>query len=243
MCVRYDGKLKTIPIPIKKGGTNLPIVHDSFVSNNMKKKLAHNFRSALIATGVGTALDYFANVSVNRAVSTSSRLRGIFSSFPCVGGHDNENLSMAQKELLLWRWRLGIGMQRIQAMMRNRTFEDPFGRMQVYPSIIKSKFASTASCTIPRCQSCELSRAHQRSPQVKRVQPNQDAEGAISRNQLQVGDFVSTDQFVCRTPGRLPRGYGREQSTSRFNGGMIYNDAASRFWAHLGGESSFSGRE
>ena len=66
MCVRHDGKLKTIPIPIDRGGTNLPIVHDSFVSNKMKKKLAHNFRSALIATGVCTALDYFANVSVNR---------------------------------------------------------------------------------------------------------------------------------------------------------------------------------
>ena len=164
----------------------MPIVHDSFVSNKMKKKLAHNFRSALIGTGVCSALDYFANVSVNRAVSTSSRLSGIFSSFPCVGGHDNENLSMAQKELLLWHWSLGIGMQRIQKMMRNRTFEDPIGRMQVHPPIIQSKFASTASCRIPRCQSCELSRAHQRSPQVKRVQPNQDAEGAISRNQLEV---------------------------------------------------------
>ena len=54
MCVCYDGKPKTIPIPIDRGGTNLPIVHDSFVSNKMKKKLAHNFRSALIATGVCT---------------------------------------------------------------------------------------------------------------------------------------------------------------------------------------------
>ena len=248
MCVRYDGKLKTIPIPIDRGGTNLPIVHDSFVSNKIKKKLAHNFRSALIATGVCTALDYFANVSVNRAVSTSSRLRGIFSSLPCVGGHVNENLTMAQKELLLWHWRLGIGMQRIQTMMRNRTFEDPFGRMQVHPPIIKSKFASTASCTIPRCQSCELSRAHQRSPQVKKVQPNQDAEGALSRNQLQVGDFVSTDQFVCRTPGRLPSGYGREQSTSRFNGGTIYNDAASGLiWVEnqvsLGANETIMGKE
>jgi hypothetical protein len=248
MNVRCDGKPKTIPIPIDRGNTNLPVVHNSFVSSKMKKKLAHNFRSALIATGVCTALDYFANVSVHRAVSTSSSLRGIFSSLPCVGGSENENLTMAQKELLLWHWRLGIGMQRIQTMMRNRTFEDPFGRMQVHPPIIKTKFASTASCTIPRCQSCELSRAHQRSPQVKRVQPNQDAEGAISRNQLQVGDFVSTDQFVCRTPGRLPSGYGREKSTSRFNGGTIYNDAASGLiWVEnqvsLGANETIMGKE
>jgi hypothetical protein len=208
MRIRYENDLINLAIPIDRGGTNLPIVRDSFVSDKIKKKLAHKFRSALIATGIYAALDYFANVSVNRAVSTSSRMQGIFSSFPCVGGLENENLSMPQKELLLWHWKLGIGMQRVQSMMRNRTFKDPFGRTQVHPPIIKSKFASTASCMIPKCQSCELARARQRSPNVKRVQPNLEAEGAITRNKLEVGDFVSTDQFVCRTPGRLPSGYG-----------------------------------
>jgi hypothetical protein len=248
MRIRYDNEQKTISIPIDRDGTNLPIVRDSFVSNNMKKKLALQFRSALIATGINTALDYFANVSVHRAVSTSSRLEGIFSSYPSVGGHENENLSMPQKELLLWHWKLGIGMQRVQTMMRKRTFEDPFGRMQVHPPIIQSKFASTASCTIPKCQSCELARAHQRSSNVKRVQPNQDAEGAITRNKLEVGDFVSTDQFVCRTPGRLPNGYGREGAKGRFNGGTIYNDAASGLiWVEnqvsLGANETVMGKE
>ncbi len=42
-----------------------------------------------------------------------------------------------------------------------------------------------------------------------------------------LGDFVSTDQFICRTPGRLPEGYGRESKDRRFQGGTIYNDAAS----------------
>ena len=116
MRICYKNKLTTLAIPINHGGTNLPIVRDSFVSNNMKKKLANQFRFALIAIGVNIALDYFANVSVHRVVSTSSRLRGIFSSFPCVGGHENENLSMPQKELLLWHWKLGVGMQRVQSV-------------------------------------------------------------------------------------------------------------------------------
>jgi hypothetical protein len=112
--------------------------------------------------------------------------------------------------------------------MRNRTFEDPFGSSQVHPPItIQAKFASTSSCAIPRCQSCELARAPVRSLKVKKVQSNLDSEGAISRNKLDVGDFVSTDQYVCRTPGRLPSGYGREGTNSQFNGGTIYNDAAS----------------
>ena len=44
---------------------------------------------------------------------------------------------------------------------------------------------------------------------------------------MEVGDFVSTDQFICRTPGRLPTGYGRESHDRCYQGGTIYNDAAS----------------
>ena len=98
----------------------------------------------------------------------------------------------------------------LQAMMLNCSFKDPFGRSQVHPPIIQAKFASTSSCAIPRCQSCELACARVRSPKVKKVQSNIDSEGAISHNKLDIGDFVSTDQFVCRTPGRLPSGYGCE---------------------------------
>ncbi len=41
-----------------------------------------------------------------------------------------------------------------------------------------------------------------------------------------MGDFVSTDQFVCKNPGRLPTGYGREGPNGSYQGGTIYNDAA-----------------
>jgi hypothetical protein len=99
--------------------------------------------------------------------------------------------------------------------MHNRTFDDPFGRSQVRPPIIQAKFASTLSCAIPRCQSCELACTHVRSPKVKKVQLNLlDSERAISRNKLDIGDFVSTDQFFCRTPGRLTSKYGREGTNS-----------------------------
>jgi len=108
-----------ISIPIDRNATNLPVVHNSFVSEKVKREHASKFRSALHATGLYTALDYFANVSVDQNLSTLSRKQGPVSSFPCVGGLENENLSMPQKELLLWHWKLGIGMQRLQAMMRN----------------------------------------------------------------------------------------------------------------------------
>jgi hypothetical protein len=55
----------------------------------------------------------------------------------------------------------------------------------------------------------------------------EDHEGAITRDKYNVGDFVSTDQFICKTPGRLPTGYGRESQDRCYQGGTIFNDAAS----------------
>ncbi len=120
--------------------------------------------------------------------------------------------------------------------------------MQCHPLFIKTKFAPTSSCAIPKCQSCELAWAQQRSPKVKKVQSNLDSEGAISCNWLEVGDFVSTDQFVCRTPGRLPNGYGCEGRNGRFHGETIYNDATSGLiWVEnqvsLGASETIMGKE
>jgi hypothetical protein len=151
MRVGEEGCPITIAIPIDRDGTNLPVMQNSFVSEKIKKKHAYRFRSALNATGLCAALDYFGSLSLS-----GQSKQGLFSSFQCVGGPVNKNLTMAQKELLLWHWKLGIGMQRLRAMMRNYTFKDPFGRSQVHPPIIQAKFASTSSCAIPRCQSCEL---------------------------------------------------------------------------------------
>ncbi len=54
-----------------------------------------------------------------------------------------------------------------------------------------------------------------------------DHEGAITRDQNNVGEFVSMDQFICKMLGHLPTGYGRKSQDCRFQGGTILNDAAS----------------
>ena len=55
-----------ISIPIDRNATNLPVVHNSFVSEKVKREHASKFRSALHATGLYAVLDYFANVSVTK---------------------------------------------------------------------------------------------------------------------------------------------------------------------------------
>jgi len=181
-------------------------------------------------------------------MSKSSKEHALNLVLKCVGDVENENLTAPQRELLLWHWRLGIGMQRIQSMMREQHYEDHLGRTECHPPIIKSKYASTSSCKIPLCQSCLLARIFQRSPNVKQAQVNQDLEGSISRGKLEVGDFVSTDQFVCKTPGRLPTGYGREGPNGSYQGGTIYNDAAPGLvWVEnqisLGASETIMGKE
>ena len=120
-------------------------------------------------------------------------------------------------------------MHRIQRLMCERHYHDAEGVTTILPAIIKPKFLTARNCVVPACQSCLLllARARKRSTKVSRTQPLEDKEGALTRDQYETGDFVSTDQFICKTPGRLPTGYGRESQDRRFQGGTIYNDAAS----------------
>ena len=41
-------------------------------------------------------------------------------------------------------------------------------------------------------------------------------EGIFSSENYEAGDFVSLDQFIVRTPGRLPTGFGHENSSDFF---------------------------
>jgi hypothetical protein len=110
--------------------------------------------------------------------------------------------------------------------MRKRTFEEPLGKHTISPPIIKPKFPSAWNCVIPVCQSCLFACARKRTPYVKCSTVIPENEGAFRHNRYEVGDFVSTDQLFCKTPGRLPEGSGCESKERRFQGGTIYNDAA-----------------
>jgi len=84
------------------------------------------------------------------------------------------------------------------------------GRRIILPPIIQPKFPSARNCVVPACQSCLIAWARKRLPKVAKTKAIPKREGALSCDKYDVGDFVSTDQFICWTPGRLPEGYGRE---------------------------------
>ena len=118
-------------------------------------------------------------------------------------------------------------MYRIQEFMRPHKSEEPNGNRNILPVIINPKIPAAGNCAVPACESCMSARAKKRSTNTKKVKLLVENEGALSRDKIEVGYFVSTDKFVCKTPGRLPTGYGRESIGRSFQGGTIYNDSTS----------------
>ena len=118
-------------------------------------------------------------------------------------------------------------MRQIQQMMKPQPIEEPDESRSVMAPVISPKLPTATTCSIPACESCLMGRAKKRSAGVKRRHPVLDKAGLLSRYKYEVGYFVSTNQFVVRTPVRLPNGYGRERCKNNFHGGTIYNDAAS----------------
>ena len=118
--MRLRGWRPNITIPIACGGTNLPCVYNLFVSK-IKQEYASKMWSALKASRLFTALDFFGDLrftmpaqdsnKVEDMVPKNSRQQALNLVLQCVGSVENENLTAAQRELLLWHWKLGIGMQ------------------------------------------------------------------------------------------------------------------------------------
>ena len=101
-------------------------------------------------------------------------------------------------------------MHRIQEMMKPQQMEEPNGSKSVMTPIIKLKLATAANCAVPVCESCLLGGANKRSPGVVKKRAVPENMEIFSRDKYIVGYSMSTDQFVCKTPDRLPSGFGRE---------------------------------
>lgn len=217
--VRHD-----IDIPIDINNTNLPLIHHVACSEAEKKNIGPSFRTAISASFL--CLGFF---GVWKSVVDEFEYE--FNSVaqmmcPCVGTQSNTNLTSAQKELLLWHWKLGISMHHVQKLMKGHTATDPYNKSVYFPPVIHPKFASAATCPVPACEVCSLARAKRRSPQVVRQEAVKEKEAILAWDKYEAGDFVSMDQFIVKTPGRLLEGFGREGANNRFHGGTIFNDAA-----------------
>jgi hypothetical protein len=213
-----------IEIPIDKNNSNLPIIYNVSCTALERKEIGVHFRSALKCSERCLGFTGKWDVEVDEFDWEFGTYQQMIC--PCVGAEDNINLTRGQKELLLWHWRLGISLTRVQELMRGHQSKDTNGKHTWMPAVITPKFPSATNCALPKCISCELARAKKRNPKVVRQEALKEREAILAWDKYQAGDFVSMDQFVVKTPGRLLEGYGREGEANRYHGGTIFNDAA-----------------
>ena len=96
-------------------------------------------------------------------------------------------------------------MHCIQEMMKPQRMEEPNGSKSVIAAIIQPKLSTAANCAVPVCESCLLGRAKKRSPGVIKKKAVPEKMGILSRDKYEVGNFMSTDQFLYKTPGKMPQ--------------------------------------
>ena len=163
---------------------------------------------------------------VGLATSDTPNPSGLATVFDIIS-QENANLTAAQKELLLWHFRLGhAGLGWIQSLMRKQKGEQG---TESYPPIIPTSHDKARSCDKPLCEACLLGKQQRRTPGSVVVKAKPEMEMAIRRNALKPGDCISLDQFESSVRGRLPNTYGKETSSAQLVGGTIAVDHASGF--------------
>ncbi len=92
-------KLRTlsIHIDIDRDHANLPIVHDSFVSEKAKRGLVPLMRSGLCQTR-HSALDFFGDMDTFASPMVANAESNCVPCFPSIGDSENSNLTNPQKE-------------------------------------------------------------------------------------------------------------------------------------------------
>ncbi len=134
--------------------SNVPTVFNVLCTEEERNTIGRFLRPAL-AKHVMTFDDDWrrsAHEVKHNLVSTPS----IFSSLT---DPSNVNLSSGQKELLLWHWKTGISMSRIQELMVPHRAKDENGLQDMMPCVITPVFKTAATCPIPKCTACKLGRA------------------------------------------------------------------------------------
>ena len=77
---------------------------------------------------------------------------------PCVGKDANMNLTVPQRELLLWHWKLGVSMKRVKELMLEHEAINRNKKSVFMPQVIKTDWRSNSSCPISLYTACELAR-------------------------------------------------------------------------------------
>ena len=149
----------------------------------------------------------------------------------------NQNLSAAEKELLLWHQKLShAGLSQIQRLCSRQRQKkistvDEFIAFRDSHNLPCKYNVSQAGTSSLLCAACCISKATRRKPTVRSA-GKQMQEMKLKENDLQPGDRISCDHYVSPVPGRVVSTSGHSSTTHGYVAGTIYVDHASGWIFH-----------
>ena len=134
----------------------------------------------------------------------------------CITNETNQNLTMQQKNLLRWHFRLGhIGFAAVQWLGRSGLLG------------IKGETMGRANLQAPRCAACQFGKQG-KTPTPTKHATHEDT-GSLSKEKLEPGQLIFMDQYESRLPGRAFTSQGLPSSSLKYGGGTLFLDAASGY--------------
>jgi hypothetical protein len=141
------------------------------------------------------------------------------SAYPVLFDATNTNLSLSQKEVLLWHQRLlHASIKWIQCLIRDRKWlQDNANKGSLHDGLFllcKNSHASSCSVSALKCAACLCAKASTRSPTNTPTQPalrnhhfqdelNTTKPKILKRGHLEPGDCISIDQYASKVQARL----------------------------------------
>eukprot|EP00984_Skeletonema_dohrnii_P023181 scaffold12256_cov83-Skeletonema_dohrnii-CCMP3373.AAC.1 len=145
----------------------------------------------------------------------------------CVTHDCNPNLSAAQKELLLWHYRLQCSLKHVQYLMSSHTRKDAEGNETTTGAVIQPKNPAAATCDANlKCAACELARANATKPKTGTKTRDKSKDKSLTKEKYEPGDYVSMDTVPVGIPGRAYEGYGGPNAGVVFTHLTLFHDAA-----------------
>jgi hypothetical protein len=141
---------------------------------------------------------------------------------------ENTNLSISQKEMLLWHQRLShasIGW--VQLLMREKQWlkgEEGDSSLHSGPFIVAKHKAPTCDVTRMKCAACLCTKATIKTPENMNPRASQK-KYILKTDNLKPGNCICADHYFSPVSGRLPHTYGREKHG--YTCGSLFVDHAS----------------
>ena len=82
-------------------------------------------------------------------------------------------------------------------------------------------------CSIIKCAACSFGKQGRTSKGGTTIVKDKGREGILTKDKLDPGSLVFTDQFESRLPGRVFTSKGSQVSSQKYKGGTLFCDTAS----------------